>query len=217
MMSRGSYRDRELDGMTTTSKESGEPDEELQFRDGALAASGIAPSGSSSQQAVLIARQADPLQLAANTRPPDSAARPNPAPRPIAATAKLQAAARPDATRQPASSPKKQLDELATPVETTAALLARSRRVRERSARLLAAHQTEPRTQPATQAPDWAAGLSPEAATAQPAFTHVVQSGESLWSLSRRYKVNISALKASNDLRNDLLRPGDRLRIPRGD
>lgn len=43
---------------------------------------------------------------------------------------------------------------------------------------------------------------------------HVVQEGDSLWKIARRYKVDIATLKKVNKLQSDLLRPGTTLKIP---
>lgn len=45
------------------------------------------------------------------------------------------------------------------------------------------------------------------------AVYHTVQSGQSLWTISRRYGVSISQIKELNGLRSNNLQPGDRLRI----
>lgn len=44
--------------------------------------------------------------------------------------------------------------------------------------------------------------------------THMVQSGENLWKIARKYKVSIDALKKANQLETDKLRPGKELVIP---
>jgi hypothetical protein len=44
--------------------------------------------------------------------------------------------------------------------------------------------------------------------------THVVQSGENLWKIARKYKVSIDVLKKANQLETDKLRPGKELVIP---
>lgn len=44
--------------------------------------------------------------------------------------------------------------------------------------------------------------------------THVVQSGENLWKIARKYKVPIDALRKTNHLETDKLRPGKELVIP---
>ncbi len=43
---------------------------------------------------------------------------------------------------------------------------------------------------------------------------HIVQAGESLWSIAKRYGVSISALKSKNGLRSSSIRRGQRLTIP---
>ena len=45
---------------------------------------------------------------------------------------------------------------------------------------------------------------------------HVVQQGESLWLIARRYEIDVESLRAHNDLASDaVLQPGDELRLPR--
>jgi peptidoglycan/xylan/chitin deacetylase (PgdA/CDA1 family)/LysM repeat protein len=46
--------------------------------------------------------------------------------------------------------------------------------------------------------------------------THVVQSGESLWSISKLYSTTIDAIKTLNDLTGDIVLPGMLLAIPDG-
>lgn len=48
----------------------------------------------------------------------------------------------------------------------------------------------------------------------KPLRTHVVQEGDSLWKIARRYKVEIDAIKKANKLQSDLLKPGTTLKIP---
>ena len=43
---------------------------------------------------------------------------------------------------------------------------------------------------------------------------HTIAKGDTLWDISRRYKVTISAVKSANGLTSDLIRPGQTLRIP---
>ncbi len=43
---------------------------------------------------------------------------------------------------------------------------------------------------------------------------HVIQPGESLWKIARKYKVTIEALRKANHLETDKLRPGKQLIIP---
>jgi membrane-bound lytic murein transglycosylase D len=45
---------------------------------------------------------------------------------------------------------------------------------------------------------------------------HTVRNGESLSTIARRYGTTVSRLKAENGLRSSLIRPGQRLHIPRG-
>ncbi|MCY3737462.1 MAG: LysM peptidoglycan-binding domain-containing protein [Gemmatimonadaceae bacterium] len=45
---------------------------------------------------------------------------------------------------------------------------------------------------------------------------HTVRSGESLWSIGRRYGVRVEDLRAWNGLANNLLQPGQRLKVGRG-
>ena len=50
--------------------------------------------------------------------------------------------------------------------------------------------------------------------TASKQVVHVVQAGESLWVISRRYKVDVEMIKKSNTLTSDSLQPGMVLKIP---
>ncbi|MFC2049259.1 LysM peptidoglycan-binding domain-containing protein [Chlamydiota bacterium] len=55
-----------------------------------------------------------------------------------------------------------------------------------------------------------------EAPPAAPApGSHVVQDGESLWIIARKYKVSIDALMEANQMQNSVIRPGKTLKIPR--
>ncbi|MBS0648708.1 MAG: LysM peptidoglycan-binding domain-containing protein [Verrucomicrobia bacterium] len=44
--------------------------------------------------------------------------------------------------------------------------------------------------------------------------THVIQNGDNLWKIARKYKVSIEALRKANHLDSDKLRPGKELLIP---
>lgn len=79
---------------------------------------------------------------------------------------------------------------------------------------------TPPAQPPATAIP--APGTSP---VATPAITsqsapvggtriHVVQSGDTLYSISRRYGTTVDAIKQRNGLTDNLIRPGQKLTIP---
>ncbi|QSR87917.1 LysM peptidoglycan-binding domain-containing protein [Methylacidiphilum caldifontis] len=43
---------------------------------------------------------------------------------------------------------------------------------------------------------------------------YVVKKGDSLWKISRKYKVTVEALMAINELKDDRLKPGQELIIP---
>lgn len=55
--------------------------------------------------------------------------------------------------------------------------------------------------------------LTPQAETKKD-FYYVVQEGDSLWKIGRRFSVDIEVLRAFNKLESDALRPGKELRIP---
>ncbi len=55
---------------------------------------------------------------------------------------------------------------------------------------------------------------APAAVSVKRKRTHIVQSGENLWKIARKYKVSIDALKKANHLETDKLRPGNELVIP---
>ncbi|RFC49561.1 MAG: LysM repeat-containing protein [Verrucomicrobia bacterium] len=44
--------------------------------------------------------------------------------------------------------------------------------------------------------------------------SHQVRNGDTLWSISRRYGVNVADLKAANGMRGDTIHPGEILRLP---
>jgi membrane-bound lytic murein transglycosylase D len=57
---------------------------------------------------------------------------------------------------------------------------------------------------------------SPERSPRARAAEHVVRSGETLWSIARRYESSVEAIRGANDLDADqALQPGQKLRIPR--
>ena len=43
---------------------------------------------------------------------------------------------------------------------------------------------------------------------------YVVQEGDSLWKISRKYKAHIESIKTINHLQSDFLKPGTTLKIP---
>ena len=43
---------------------------------------------------------------------------------------------------------------------------------------------------------------------------HVIQSGENLWKIARKYKVSVEAIRKANHLETDKLRVGKQLIIP---
>lgn len=69
---------------------------------------------------------------------------------------------------------------------------------------------------PAAKAPVKAkpAPASKAAAASKPALVHVVQQGDTLWHLSKRYGIDIDKIKKYNKLTSDALKPGSTLLIP---
>lgn len=54
----------------------------------------------------------------------------------------------------------------------------------------------------------------PAEEASEPAQTfHTVRSGESLWTIARRYDTSVDALRRLNNMQSDGLRPGQRLRV----
>ena len=45
---------------------------------------------------------------------------------------------------------------------------------------------------------------------------HIVQEGETLWRISRKYRVDVDKIKTANNLQNDMVRAGKKLIIPAG-
>jgi len=56
----------------------------------------------------------------------------------------------------------------------------------------------------------------PTAGNSGAARSHIVQRGDTLSSIARRYRTSVEALQAANALHSDRIRPGQTLRIPRG-
>ncbi len=54
----------------------------------------------------------------------------------------------------------------------------------------------------------------PPASAKKQARYHTISKGDTLWGISRRYKVSITAIKSANGLSSDLIRPGQILRLP---
>ena len=76
---------------------------------------------------------------------------------------------------------------------------------------------TNPPGKPISRAPITvaAAAVPPRAMTAATAVRrHVVRRGDTLSGVASRYRVSLSSLRAANSLRSDLVRVGQRLRIP---
>jgi nucleoid-associated protein YgaU len=58
------------------------------------------------------------------------------------------------------------------------------------------------------------AGTAAAAPATLPGGIYVVQSGDSLWLISKRHQVPIAAIKSANGLTSDTIRPGQKLTIP---
>ncbi|MDF1523204.1 MAG: LysM peptidoglycan-binding domain-containing protein [Trueperaceae bacterium] len=69
-------------------------------------------------------------------------------------------------------------------------------------------------TAPATPTPAQAGPAPSTATAATPPATHVVEAGDNLWSLARRYDTTVAALMATNGLTDESLRLGTTLRVP---
>lgn len=54
---------------------------------------------------------------------------------------------------------------------------------------------------------------TPQAAATPEAAFHTVQSGESLWAISRRHGVSVDEIRRLNNLQGNNVRPGQRLRV----
>lgn len=56
--------------------------------------------------------------------------------------------------------------------------------------------------------------VKPQPTVAPKDLLYIVQEGDSLWKIARRFSVSIDGLKARNQLKTDLLKPGTVLKIP---
>lgn len=77
----------------------------------------------------------------------------------------------------------------------------------------------DPQTVLARFAPVLKAALKPESMpleTSAPSRFHVVKEGESLWKISRQYKVKVDEIVRINGLEKDSLYPGMTLKLPQG-
>ena len=61
-----------------------------------------------------------------------------------------------------------------------------------------------------------AAAKKPSAPAVDSGDTHVVESGDSLGKLAIRYGTSVSAFKSVNNLKSDMIRIGQKLKIPKG-
>ncbi len=77
-----------------------------------------------------------------------------------------------------------------------------------------AGERTAAATETAAEAPLLNASETPAAPAPRP-ITHVVQRGETLMAIARRYNVRVLDIKRENGLRSDTIRAGQTLRIPR--
>lgn len=64
-------------------------------------------------------------------------------------------------------------------------------------------------------APKPAAKPTPKPAPKPTSVSHTVKSGDTLYGLALRYKSTVAKIKSANGLSSDLIRPGQKLRIPR--
>ena len=55
---------------------------------------------------------------------------------------------------------------------------------------------------------------SSSASTSSRQMYHTVTKGDTLWGLSRRYKVSVSSIQQANGLKTDMIKAGDTLKIP---
>jgi len=56
--------------------------------------------------------------------------------------------------------------------------------------------------------------ITPAPSVPRKEMYHTVASGDTLWSISRRYGVSVTALKQENGLKSDVIRLGANLKIP---
>lgn len=56
--------------------------------------------------------------------------------------------------------------------------------------------------------------LQPPAQPKPQARYHTIAKGDTLWGISRKYKIPVDAIKSANGLSSDLIRPGQTLRLP---
>jgi serine-type D-Ala-D-Ala endopeptidase (penicillin-binding protein 7) len=84
------------------------------------------------------------------------------------------------------------------------------------AAQTYAEGQTAPRGPGSAQAPLQLSGHQPQSDSSSPDLTHVVQRGENLSSISKRYGTTVAAVQRVNGLRGTFIRAGQRLSISTG-
>jgi len=109
--------------------------------------------------------------------------------------------------------PKKQ-----TIAKTSSGSQSKTNKTSSSSSMTVASNSTKPSKTTAppvyTPAPAPKPKPKPPAPQKKSARYHTIAKGDTLWDISRRYKVSISEIKSANGLSSDLIRPGQTLRLP---
>ncbi len=108
------------------------------------------------------------------------------------------------------------LGHIANRYDTTVSAICEANRIKDPHRIMPGQTLLIPRKAPPVKRPAFElVGEEPAAPKSGDRDIYVVQDGDSLWEIARKHRVTVNALKELNNLRTDLLMPGQQLRIPR--